>query len=988
MELTPYHAKYFAFELTRQHAANSLQKFTASIANAQVDLNPHQVDAALFAFKSPLSKGALLADEVGLGKTIEAGIVIAQKWAERKRNILIITPANLRKQWNQEISDKFFLPSIILETKSFNEQIKGANLNPFDQKENIIICSYQFTKAKDVYVRQINWDLVVIDEAHRLRNVYKPSNKIARAIKEAVTHTPKILLTATPLQNSLLELYGLVSIIDDYAFGDLKSFKSQYARITSENNYEELKKRLEPLCKRTLRRQILEYIKYTNRTCILQEFIPGDDEQRLYNLVSEYLQSPNLYALPAGQRTLMTLILRKLLASSTYAISGTLQGLADKLEATIGKYENRQEISSLLSGGVERELEEVFTNNYETYEEQLDEWIEEEDQDTNEKENHIYSSVEIEEVKKEIASLKEFKKLANSIRKNSKGEVLFTALNKGFEKLQELGANRKAIIFTESTRTQEYLKNILEARGYKGKIVLFNGSNNDPKSNQIYQDWIKEHKGTDRITGSKTADKRAALVDYFRDEATIMIATEAAAEGINLQFCSLVVNYDLPWNPQRIEQRIGRCHRYGQKYDVVVVNFLNNTNAADQRVYQLLDEKFRLFSGVFGASDEVLGAIESGVDFEKRIVNIYQTCRTTEAIQLAFDFLQKEMEPQIEQGIDLTRKKLLENFDEEVHEKLRINLRESKEYLGKFENMLWLLTKFYLQPYAAFNEKENYFYLHKNPFSGDPINRGPYKMGKKNIGEKLPEVSGQEPAAEEESNIYRAGHPLAKRLIEQCKTADLPVMELIFDYSGSDKQVFILKGLVSKQGWMQVRQLSMISFETEDCLLFAGADDEGNILTGDQCQRLFSLSAKTMPYEMPVPDEVQRLLLEEFQARGTMIQQENAKRNHSFFDEEVEKLEKWSEDVRTSIKFEIKELDKEIKTRKTEARKMLRLEEKIKEQRLIKELEKSLAEKRYNQYHSEDEIENRKDHLLDEVEKRLNQQSVETDLFTIRWKIV
>ena len=117
---------------------------------------------------------------------------------------------------------------------------------------------------------------------------------------------------------------------------------------------------------------------------------------------------------------------------------------------------------------------------------------------------------------------------------------------------------------------------------------------------------------------------RSALVDYFRDEGQIMIATEAGAEGINLQFCSLVVNYDLPWNPQRIEQRIGRCHRYGQKHDVVVVNFLNRKNEADQRVYQLLSEKFQLFEGVFGASDEVLGAIESGVDFEKRIAGIYQ----------------------------------------------------------------------------------------------------------------------------------------------------------------------------------------------------------------------------------------------------------------------------------------------------------------------------------------------------------------------------
>src|SRR6516162_4682354 len=126
-----------------------------------------------------------------------------------------------------------------------------------------------------------------------------------------------------------------------------------------------------------------------------------------------------------------------------------------------------------------------------------------------------------------------------------------------------------------------------------------------------------------------------------------MIATEAAAEGINLQFCSMVVNYDLPWNPQRIEQRIGRCHRYGQRYDVVVVNFLNKNNAADQRVYELLAEKFKLFSGVFGASDEVLGAIESGVEFEKRIVSIYQNCRSTEEIESAFERLREEMDNKI-----------------------------------------------------------------------------------------------------------------------------------------------------------------------------------------------------------------------------------------------------------------------------------------------------------------------------------------------------
>jgi len=971
MNLTPYHAKYYSHELTRRYAANSLQKFTASLSDAQVDLNPHQVDAALFAFQSPLSKGALLADEVGLGKTIEAGIVISQKWAERKRKILIVAPANLRKQWNQEMSDKFFLPSVILEAKSFNEELQKANFNPFEQSDKIVICSYHFVKSKAIYISKVDWELVVIDEAHRLRNVYKPNNKIAKAIKEALVDRNKILLTATPLQNSLLELYGLISIIDEYTFGDLKSFKTQFSRLSTENNYDELKRRLKTICKRTLRSEVLEYINYTNRSCILEEFTPRDDEQQLYDLVSEYLQRPNLYALPPGQRQLMTLILRKLLASSTYAISGTLQGLADKLETTIKNQETR-----IVN------VDEVFFDNYETYEEQQEEWVDDEEE-TEEKEQRIYTTDEILEIRKEIDTLNEFKKLAKSIRINSKGEVLFTALEKGFEKLHELGANRKAIIFTESTRTQEYLKNILEARAYNGQIVLFNGSNNDPKSNQIYQAWVKKHQGTDRITGSRTADKRAALVDYFRDTATIMIATEAAAEGINLQFCSLVVNYDLPWNPQRIEQRIGRCHRYGQKFDVVVVNFLNLKNAADQRVYQLLDEKFKLFDGVFGASDEVLGAIESGIDFEKRIINIYQNCRTTKEIQLAFDFLQKEMEVGIEEQIDVTRKKLLENFDVDVHEKLRINLLESKEYLSKFENWLWQITKFYLTPFATFNHTENSFYLNQNPFEGEVINSGPYKVGKKHIGEKH-EVE----APNDNDNIYRVGHPLAQKVIDRCRSVNLPSHELIFNYTDSDVKISIIEDLVGKKGWLQAKQITISSFEMEDHILFAAIDDEGNTLEPEQCKRLFALAAEVKSEEANISDEISNLFNQAYNNQYTTIAEENSQRNHVFFDEEVDKLEKWSDDVRNSIKFEIKELDKEIKTRKTEARKLLNLEQKIKEQRIIKELEKKLADKRYFQYQNEDNIEIKKDNLLDEIEKRLKQQTTEQQLFTIRWKVI
>ena len=363
---TAYHASYFAHELTKRASSGSIERLAASLADAQVDLNPHQVEAALFALQSPLSKGAILADEVGLGKTIEAGILLAQMWAEQKRLLLVIVPANLRKQWSQELADKFYLPSVILENRSFNEAIRDRNLNPFCQKA-VVICSYQFARSKEPYISQLSWELVVLDEAHRLRNVYKNNSRIALSIKASVAPFRKVLLTATPLQNSLLELYGLVSIVDDFLFGDLKSFRSQYARLADSDQFGELKERLRLICKRTLRKQVSAYVRFTERKAIVQEFFPTDEEQRLYELVSDYLQRPTLYALPASQRMLMTLILRKLLASSTYAISGTLDGLADKLQEAAKRSEAVQS------------LPDSLPENFEEIEELADEWAEDEE---------------------------------------------------------------------------------------------------------------------------------------------------------------------------------------------------------------------------------------------------------------------------------------------------------------------------------------------------------------------------------------------------------------------------------------------------------------------------------------------------------------------------------------------------------------------------------------------------------------------------------
>ena len=698
--------------------------------------------------------------------------------------------------------------------------------------------------------------------------------------------------------------------------GNLKAVNKlvRDARKAQTNDYEALKQRIRPICQRTLRRQVLHYVSYTNRHALVQEFIPNDDEKRLYILVSEYLQSERLYALPASQRQLMTLILRKLLASSSYAISDTLLGLANKLEAV--------EQAQAALDAPPPELAE----NFESLPEVEDEWLEDDSDEAPAQPNAVQqlSPEQRDELRREKEKLRQFHELARSIERNSKGEVLLTALRKGFEAANRARADhlngalqQKAIIFTESRRTQDYLYRLLGDSEFAGKIVLFNGTNTDPRSAEIYREWAKRHAGTDRITGSPSADKRAAIVDYFRDEASIMIATEAAAEGINLQFCNLVVNYDLPWNPQRIEQRIGRCHRYGQKYDVVVVNFLNRDNAADVRVYQLLDEKFRLFDGVFGASDEVLGAIQSGVDFEKRIVSIYQGCRTPEQIAFEFDKLQQDLESEITEARSVAQEQLLNNFDQEVIEKVRVEAGKSR---NRFEELLWRATQFFLEPYARFDSSGRSFELERNPFPGETIHPGPYRMGR-NV---------------EDANTYRVGHPLAQRVLECCLTLETPSAELHFQLSRSGKRIALLEPHIGQAGWLVCTKFSVESFEAEDHVLFAGVRDDGVLLDPEACRRLFDLSAEA---GQPILAPSLPVLGEQLGEQQRRVLEEAGQRNTRWLDQEVTKLDRWSEDLKLGLEQDIKDLDVQIRETKRASTIAETLADKLVHQRALKALQ-------------------------------------------------
>ena len=951
MHLTDYHAKYFAHELTKRCPSDSLEKLAGALVDAQVDLNPHQVEAALFAFKSPLSKGAIFADEVGLGKTIEAGLVISQKWAERKRRILVITPAHLRKQWHQELQEKFFLPCRILESKSYNASIKQGNFRPF-HAEDIIICSYQFARGKAADVSRMSWDLVVIDEAHRLRNVYKPSNIIANTLKDALKDDPKLLLTATPLQNSLLELYGLVSFIDERTFGDLKSFREQFANLNNPRVFETLKARLQPVCQRTLRRQVLPYVRYTKRLPMVQPFTPEEAEDRLYHLVSEYLRRDNLQALPASQRSLMTLVLRKLLASSTFAIAGALETLSQRLRARLQQDNERHN------------LEEELNEDFEAFDEMAEEWGEE---------NTVpepLSTSERTALTQEIADLESFRALAVSITHNAKGAALLTALQTAFVKAEALGAARKAIVFTESRRTQDYLLRVLANSPYKDGVVLFNGSNNDEKSRQIFADWLARHIDTDRVTGSRSADMRSALVDYFREQGHIMIATEAGAEGINLQFCSLVVNYDLPWNPQRIEQRIGRCHRYGQAHDVVVVNFLNQKNAADQRVFQLLSEKFSLFEGVFGASDEVLGAIESGVDFEKRIVNIYQHCRTPEEINTSFDQLQQELSQHIDEAMTRTRQQLLEHFDQEVIEKLRISRDSSKAYLDHYERMLMELTHYELRDHIKVVDGVSSFQLTSCPFMDD-IPVGLYE---------LPRRSG-------EAYLYRLTHPLAQHVLTQAKSRALPPADITFDYTNHLPTISILKPLVGQEGSLRLSLLTVESLDqVEDYLIFAALADNSQPLDVEQAGRLLRLPVWDW-HTMNAPPTSESLASLTACQRDAILQS-ISRRNAAFFEAEANKLDGWAEDLKVGLEREIKELDRQIREARRAATAAPTLQEKLEAQKHVKSLEAHRNTRRRALFDAQDDIDRHREQLIAEIEGKLGQKTTLLELFSIRWKII
>lgn len=593
------------------------------LLNTEIDINPHQVDAFCCAVNALKTGGVILADEVGLGKTIEAGLVIKYVIKTGAKKILLVLPASLRKQWEIELEEKFNLneESVRIVDKSAIRWDPLGMLNYWlldPNKLSIAITSYDFSSKLMKSYPSVKWDFVVIDEAHNLRNVFH-GTKRARRLYECSHNIPKILLTATPLQNSLQDLHGLVSFIDDKIFGTEKAFNKQYSE---DGDYAQLKQNLLPVLYRTLRRDVSKYMKFANRECRAFDFELSADEKVLYSQVNSFLKKDNLYCLPSSNKNLIILVVRKLLASSSFALIDTFEVMKARLE-------------KLKEGTKSSDANEGFDLFWQYLEDEIDE------------EGFDDESEEIrfqrQQIQEEINEIDEIIETAERIKINAKVKALKTAVDAAFTMQRERGISEKVVIFTESKRTQTYIAKELVSAGYSDDdMVLFNGENSDEKTKKIYQAYQVKNFG--KTNYGPAVERKHAIVDYFEHNAKILILTDAGSEGLNLQFCNTVINYDLPWNPMKIEQRIGRCHRYGQKNDVVAINLLNTTNAADRRVYEILSRKFELFDGVFGASNIALGILESGINFEREILEIYQRCNTAAEFKREFDKLDRKLD--------------------------------------------------------------------------------------------------------------------------------------------------------------------------------------------------------------------------------------------------------------------------------------------------------------------------------------------------------
>lgn len=943
-------AKWYINYLDCKHSGSTIDRISMTLFNSKIKLTPHQIDAALFAFKSPINKGVLLADEVGLGKTIEAGIIIAQLRLEKKANILIVAPASLIRQWNSELYDKFSLESQIMDRKMFNNYIRKGYSNPFDVYKGITICSYQFASSNSELIHNSNFEMVIIDEAHKLRNYYTEKSIIANNIKFATENFKKVLLTATPIQNSIMDLYGLTSFIDDNIFGDKTIFRYNYVKNFNLEK-DELRKRLKNYMHRTLRSQVTQYIKYTKRIAETFYFVQNPDEQELYTMLQDIIVNPEQhpYIIPGKHKHLLLLIMSKLMGSSIYALKGTLEIILKRLNE--------------LKKGEDLDLTEYLKNQ-----ELVDEIEDDELMNPESSDDKLSEQIDFEMLTNEIKYVRTMILKADSIKKESKYDALLNSLNFSFSHLKEIGANEKVLIFTESRRTQDFLYETLKNDGYDG-VLLYNGSNNDEESKKIYNEWINRPENAEKRTNNKDLNMRSAILDEFKNNGTILISTEAGSEGLNLQFCSLVINYDLPWNPQRVEQRIGRCHRFGQKFDVTVINFINSSNKVEQRIYELLSQKFLLFDEVFGASDEVLGKINNVENLEYAIANIYQNCRTTEEIDDAFDKIQEQFGDEIKSSIDKTKKDIIDNFEEDIQKYFEDTIQTAEVKINYLESIFWNLTKIVLKEYAEFNDQE-YIINVKNL---DNYN-GIYKLSSRNEDNKYID--------------YNFNTKLGNYVLNTARNILEDKGEIIFNISDYKYNLREVENLKNKSGLIKLCSYNIKSFDDENYLFFSGRLDDGTYLSDDVIQKMFRVNTQEQYIDINIDNKLNNEVEKDIKIYSNKIFNESSEKNNEYLNDEIIKINKWADDKIQAIELEAEQMREQRKELRKQSDLSSNSTDKLRIEMEISSLTDRISKKWLELSKNEKVVENKRNTMIESIKKENMKTSELNVIFTIKFEVI
>jgi superfamily II DNA or RNA helicase len=886
----PIHRRLLAEQLLGLRRSTEGRRYASAQRSGRIDANPHQVDAVIFALGRVREGGCILADEVGLGKTIEAGLVMAQLRAEGAQRIVLVSPKALLGQWRDELFTLFGISVTEIGSADPDAALHGPGV--FLVGRDLLGSE----RGLERLLASGPFDLCVVDEAHEVfAGIYRrfdrsghylddsPHARLAGRLKSLLgSHTPVLLLTATPLQNSLAELWGLVQYVDKSGtlLGDLPTFRQLFCsdddRMLASGQEHDLQRRMQVVIRRTLRRQAQEFMKtpFVGRRTRLFEYDMTAEERALYDDVTRYLLTPELAAFRGRQRRLLVIGFHRRMASSHRALGASLGRVAERLRRMLAGDDLALELDADLE-----EPDEVGPSDSEEG-----------------------PAPEAERIQAELERVESFVARLEALATDSKALTLLEAVRVVSEASARGEGSGKLVIFTESLATQDYVRELLLGSGLVSdeEVTLFRGQNTSPRAAQALERWDEEvgEKLGKRGRPSRDVAMRLALVYEFRQRSRVLIATEAGAKGLNLQFCDTVINYDLPWNPQRIEQRIGRCHRYGQVRDVTVINFLARDNAAQRLTFEILSRKLELFGAVLDASDQVLHEFNQpdrrsagralaalSADFATELRRIYQSARSVEQIEQELVRLGESLDAsraQVEAMHERTAGIIASRFDEAVRQAFRQIAEELPIHLRELDQDLERLVCDYLE-----SEDVRYRRVLADGAAGleiaandrlpEPFRAGAYVAVGSAVGRGDP---------------LNVNHPLVQRAAEAAREVTREPFRIRIGRGERGAEIESLRG---RRGRLRVMKLRYPGFEPVDRLVpvVVLEDDAGSIDTGTTL-RLLGGSLEAVPELATRVSDAE--MAEAVEEALFLDEREVSRLEHALFDRAMVQLERFIDD--------------------------------------------------------------------------------------------